>query len=626
MISKWGKETDINNVLSEYPRPSMVRDGYISLNGVWEYAISRREKVDIYDGEILVPFSPESYLSGVKRILQPYEYLHYKKVFTIPEGFKKSGILLHFGAVDQECRVYVNGVYEGVHKGGYLPFSFDITNELKDGENIITLTVADRTEKLPYARGKQRLKTTGRLASIFYTPQSGIWQSVWLESVESVYVRELKITPDYDNKKVILRVERGFAGKKAVFHVENGFNIYGNIQAKNEPRKNSKKDDTYNTEVIDELSIEIYDKGIKKASKGGKPGEDIEIDLEDFKPWSPENPYLYDVSVRLGDDIVRSYFGMRKFDIQNDGKGILRFFLNNKPYFFNGVLDQGYWPESLMTPPSDNAFISDIQSMKSLGYNTIRKHVKIEFERFYYHCDRLGMIVWQDMPNGGGDYNMYFVSYMPNIFGNLVRNIKDNFYTLFKRRSRAGRKLYYKELRGMIRHLYNFTCIAAWVPFNEGWGQFDAGKACELIKKLDKTRFINEACGWFDQGGGDMYSIHNYFRKLLIKKPQKDRVTVLSECGGYACPVKDHIFDEEIYGYRYYESGAELTDNYIRLFKEEIISNIKNGLSAAVYTQLSDIQKEVNGILTYDREKLKLDKERALEIHNALYEEFSRVT
>ena len=354
------------------------------------------------------------------------------------------------------------------------------------------------------------------------------------------------------------------------------------------------------------------------------PGQSLTVGLGDFHPWTPADPHLYDVEITLGKDKVTSYLGMRKLSTGMDKMGIRRFFLNNEPYFFNGLLDQGYWPDGLMTPPSDQALQYDIVKLKEMGYNTIRKHIKIEPERFYYHCDRLGMIVWQDMPNGGGDYDMVFVTYLPNASDRFARSVSDHHYGLFKRQDKEGRKQYHRDLQGMVRHLYDHPCIAVWVPFNEGWGQFDAGKATARLRKMDSGRLINEACGWFDQKGGDMYSIHNYRRKL-VTEPQKDRVVALTEYGGYTYPVEGHRACEKIFGYQHYGSKEELTANYRRLWEEEIYPNLERGLSAAIYTQTSDIEEEINGVMTYDRKVDKLIVEEVQALNRELYARFGEI-
>lgn len=606
LISRWGKEIDPGNILQEYPRPNLVRDSYFNLNGEWECRINESETADFYDETIIVPFSPESMLSGVGKIVMPHQRLHYRKKFTLPEGFKKSRVLLHFGAVDQECSVFVNGIRVGGHKGGYLPFHFDITDSLRQGENELTLSVTDRTEQSPHARGKQKLQKKGKYASLFYTPQSGIWKTVWMESVEKAYIEDVRITPLYDDSSVRFEITVLNACKTSGAETSGGKASGG--------------------ETSGTVSLAVLDRGgeIGQAEITVRQEKEIkkvisqEIKLDGFKPWTPDTPHLYDVIIRYGEDEVRSYFGMRKLSTGRDGKGILRFFLNNKPYFFNGILDQGYWPESLMTAPSDEALVYDIIKLKEMGYNTIRKHVKIEVERFYYHCDRLGMMVWQDMPNGGGEYNMVFVTHLPNASDRFARGVSDRHYGIFKRKDGEGRRQYYTDLKNMVSTLYNYPSIAVWVPFNEGWGQFDAAKATKEVREIDSGRLINEACGWFDQGGGDMYSIHNYRHKLKVK-PQQDRVVALTEYGGYAYPVEEHLSCKKEFGYQHYHSTEELTQNYKRLWEEEIYPNLQYGLCSAIYTQTSDIEEEINGVLTYDREIVKLDEDQVKEMNDKLY-------
>ena len=591
LATRWKNQVDTNNPLPEYPRPNMVRDSFLSLNGEWDYCINQQGKVAEYDGTIIVPFSPETALSGVQKIVMPEDYLHYRKVFRLPDGFKKDRVLLHFGAIDQECSVYLNGQLLGGHVGGYLSFSFDITDVLTDGENVLTLCVRDMTEKAPHARGKQKLVRKGGMSSLFYTPQSGIWKTVWLESVAKEYIESLKITPLYDEAAVKVEICIRNAGEEL---------------------RNAKVKVLDAGKVVAEATVDVV-----KA--------EALFPLKDFVSWTPENPHLYDLEVTYGEDKVTSYFGMRKFSVGKDKKGLLRFYLNNKPFFFNGVLDQGYWPESLMTAPTEEALKYDIVKLKDLGYNTIRKHIKIEPDRFYYLCDKLGMIVWQDMPNGGGNYNLLHVMYLTNVFPWYGRTIKDNHYGMFARKDENGRKQYYKDLKGMVEQLYNYPSIAVWVPFNEGWGQFDATKATELIRSLDNTRLVNEACGWFDQKGGDMYSIHNYLRKLKVK-PQRDRVVALTEFGGYAFPIPGHMACEKEFGYKHYKTKKELTANYKRLWEEEIYLNLEKGLSSAIYTQTSDIEEEINGLMTYDREGNKFEEEELKMLHRRLYEVFEIMT
>lgn len=586
--TRWAQKVNKDKVLPEYPRPNLVRDSFLNVNGLWEYGINRSRECAEYEGEILVPFSPETSLSGVDKIVTPEDFVHYRRTFTLPQGFQKERVLLHFGAVDQECEVLVNGKSVGEHKGGYLAFSFDITEFLCEGQNELTVCVWDKTEESAHARGKQKYKKGRLMSSLFYTPQSGIWKTVWLESVAEKYVTGVKITPLFDEAAVRICVHS-------------------------------------NHKSEEQVRVAIFDGVEQIAETEASIGKDIKIDLGDFRAWSPENPHLYDVRVTYGEDKVSSYFGMRKYEVRRDKHGILRFFLNNEPFFFNGVLDQGYWPESLLTAPTDEALVYDIQKIKDLGYNTIRKHIKVEPDRFYYHCDRLGMIVWQDMPNGGGDYNMLFVTYLPNILECAARGIRDRFYRIFKRKDAGGRAQYYQDLQGMIEQLYNYPCIATWVLFNEGWGQFDANKATKLARSLDNTRLINEACGWFDQKGGDMFTIHNYLRKLRVK-PQEDRVVALTEFGGYAFPVERHMATEKTFGYKSYRSKEELSQSYQKLWEEQIYPNVEKGLSSAIYTQTSDIEEEINGLMTYDREVDKFEEETLKEVHRKLYEVFREVT
>lgn len=577
---------DSTHIHQEYPRPQLVRDSYFNLNGEWEYGISSFAKSQYVQGKILVPFSPECQLSGVERVLQPDEYLVYRKEFILPENFLKDRVLLHFGAVDQECEVFLNHYLVGRHKGGYLAFCMDITDYLLPERNVLFVRVTDKTEYSAHARGKQKLNKRGRLSYLFYTPQSGIWKTVWMESVPEQYISELKITPMYDDSRVLFEFPKVISNKI--------------------------------------LSITILD-GNEIVWEHTQPAcTQITAQLQRIKPWTPDSPHLYDVIIRYGEDEVRSYFGMRKVSVGKDKRGILRFFLNNEPYFFNGVLDQGYWPESLLTPPSDEALQYDIIQLKEMGFNTIRKHIKIESDRFYYHCDKLGMLVWQDMPNGGGDYNMTFVTYLPNGVEAFGRRVKDNNYALFQRKDEIGRAQYYKDLKDMVCQLYNHPCVVEWTAFNEGWGQFDAAKATKLLRQFGGNRLINEACGWFDQGGGDIYSIHNYLRKLRVN-PQ-NRVVALTEFGGYAYEVENHTACQKKFGYQAYKSEGDLMVNYARLWEEEIYSNLEHGLSAAIYTQTSDIEEEINGFMTYDREVIKFDVEMVQEINQILYQKFREVT
>ncbi len=556
MLTVWGEKLDKNSVLQEYPRPQLVRDGYVNLNGVWDYAITESDSMpDSWDGKILVPFSPECELSGVGRILKPHEYLWYRRELEVPQH--KGRVILHFGAVDQTATVYVNGMEAVHHVGGYTAFECDIT-ELLSVKNELCVCVKDVSDESWHSRGKQRTKRGG----IWYSPQSGIWQTVWLECVPDCYVKNLRITPDFD------------AG-----HVEIIAETVG-------------RSDAY--AVFDGKSYPLP----------------CCIPVPDFEPWTPDTPKLYDFSVVCGEDKVDSYFAMRKFSVARDRDGISRLFLNNKPFFHNGLLDQGYWSDGMYTAPSDEALIFDIQTAKDMGFNMLRKHIKIEPMRWYYHCDRLGMLVWQDMINGGGEYNPVIIS-TPLVTG---IHLKDDRYKLFAREDEAGRKQYEVELFEMLHQLYNCPCISMWVPFNEGWGQFDAARIAKLVRDFDGTRTIDHASGWHDQKIGQTKSLHVYFKKYVHRQDKLGRAVLLSEFGGYNYYCDEHSFGETDFGYRRFKSIEALTEALRRLYGGQIRPAHEQGLAAAVYTQLSDVEDEVNGLISYDRKVVKISPETVREI------------
>ena len=579
LTTTWGEALDREHPLQEYPRPQLRRESYLNLNGPWEYAFTRENmEPEEYDGEIIVPFAPESELSGVGRTLRPGEYLWYHRSFTLPEGFHRGRVILHFGAVDQTARVWVNGVDACAHTGGYLSFSADITELLYDdgSENSIVVRVTDDTDKGFRTRGKQKLKKGG----IWYTPSSGIWQTVWCESVPENYIRSLFITPHPEQNSVELFVD----GE-------------GPCRA-----------------LIGDLAYDFY-AGAPALLKLG----------EQARLWSPEDPYLYELSLALGEDRVESYFAMRSFSVGEDAAGVKRLFLNGKPYFHNGVLDQGWWPDGLYTAPSDEALRFDIETAKAMGFNMLRKHVKIEPLRWYYHCDRLGLVVWQDMVNGGGRYNLWFVTYLTNVLQPLLRRFPDGkaCRRLLSRAKPAGREEYAHELADTVQALRCHPCIACWVPFNEGWGQFDAGKAVQALRALDGTRLVDEASGWFDRGGGDVHSIHNYFYPLRIRP--NVRTVALSEYGGIAWPMPGHEPPRKTYGYGTVRSRAELTGRYRDLQLKTILPQLRKGLSALVYTQLTDVEDEVNGLFTYDRRAIKPEAAAIRAVNEALEAEFEKV-
>ena len=585
--------------LAEYPRPAMRRDSCEILNGPWQYAITQTaEYPAAWQGSILVPYSPEAPASGVGRTLQPGQWLHYHRLFAPPAG-EGGRVLLHFGAVDYACAVQVNGHLAGGHRGGYWPFTLDITDLLNGtGRNSLWVAVQDPTGHGTQARGKQTLKPGG----MFYPAQSGIWQTVWLERVPDNYIQTLTVTPDYDARTVTVRVHTAKPG--------GAVNLWAMVRAGG-------------------VTI-AEDWGSDEADQDGEVT--LNIPEEHFFPWSPDTPFLYDLTVgttqgeEAGLDTVHSYFALRKWSCAPDAHGVLRFCLNDKPILLNGLLDQGYWPEGLYTPPSDAAVERELSEVKALGFNLLRKHAKIEPQRWYYHCDRLGLIVWQDIVNGGSTYNLWFVTYLTNVLQPLLRRFPDGkaAYSLLSRAKPAGREEYAHELADTVQALRCHPCIACWVPFNEGWGQFDAGKAVQALRALDGTRLVDEASGWFDQGGGDVHSLHNYFYPLRIR-PQK-RTVALSEYGGIAWPMPGHEPPHKTYGYGTAKDRQELTARYKKLQLKTVLPQLEKGLSALVYTQLTDVEDEVNGLFTYDRAAVKPDANAVRSVNAALAAEFARVT
>lgn len=550
MLTEFGEKIDKNCPLAEYPRPQFVRNSYINLNGCWKCEFSKSSELPSdFKTDITVPFSPETPISGVGRVLEPTEYLHYEKHFDIPSDFNKGRVFIHFGAVDQIADVYLNGVHIGSHSGGYTPFSFEITDNIKEGENRLNVTVRDFSDTKQYSRGKQKFNRGG----IWYSPQSGIWQTVWLESTPKEYLHSVKITPDFDNEQV-----------------------------------------RFDFKADAEVLVSVYDGDMLIAETAEKV-----VRIPNFKPWSPESPFLYNVVFSCGKDRVRSYFGMRKFSVGKDENGMPRLFLNNKPYFHNGLLDQGYYPDGFLTPPSYEAMEYDVKTVKKMGFNMLRKHIKIEPLLWYHYCDVNGILVWQDMVNGGGKYGLE-VSVLPFIGVNL----DDTNYKTFKRTDASQRESYYKELREMLDALYNCPCIAVWVPFNEGWGQFDSAKAYKFIKEFDKTRVVDSTSGWHDRGVTDVISKHIYFTPIKVKAGAKPYV--LSEFGGFSHRVNGHTFNNKMFGYKIYNSPESLAKAYKKTFEKVIIPQISKGLSATVYTQLTDVEDELNGLLTYDRKVVKI--------------------
>ena len=537
-----------------YPRPQMRRESWMNLNGEWDFSAEPQG----YIGKIQVPFCPESVLSGVREHFPEGSVLVYRRNLTLPENFHRGRVLLHIGAADQVADVYANGTHMTHHEGGYDAFTVDITDVLQQ-ENTLEIRCVDDLRDQTYPYGKQILPE--KRGGMWYTPVSGIWQSVWLECVPETYIRKL--------------------------HIENrGTSV------------------TITTEPALNGFVKVKDLGDFALENGT-----VTITPENPRFWSPEDPYLYDFVLAAGEDRIESYFAVRTLEVKKIGK-YPRLCLNGKPYFFHGLLNQGYWPAGLLTPPAPESYAEDILAMKALGFNTLRVHIKAETEEFYYQCDRLGMIVWQDMVNNS-DYQYFRDTVLPN--AGLQKWDDRNFH-----RDETSRAMFQKCAEAMVKQLKNHPSICLWTIFNEAWGQFDSDNVYEWFRTLDDTRFIDSTSGWFRREKSDVDSRHVYFRKVKLKGDGK-KPLILSEFGGKTCKVEGHVFNpDKIYGYGGYQTLAELNDAVEKLYREEVLPCIEKGLCAAIYTQLSDVEDEINGLLTYDREVCKLRPETMLSVAEAL--------
>ncbi|MBE5750947.1 MAG: glycoside hydrolase family 2 [Clostridiales bacterium] len=560
---------------SQHPFPQAKRENWLCLNGKWNLQKLRGESV-VFDGKILVPFSPETLLSGIENFrLESGETLVYSRSVVIDERFLNGAIKLHFGAVDSEAEVFFNGEKVAVHRGGFTAFSTLLENA-RAGENELVVKCRDEGTRNGGAFGKQKDKRGG----IWYTPQSGIWQTVWLEFMPKTHITGLRFTPNFTDKNVRVQSNCGDEWQK----------------------------------------ITVYDNGTEILRERYQSETDLRYD---FEPWSPENPKLYDcVITSATGDKIESYFAFRAFGKTRDEQGVARLTLNGKPYFFNGVLDQGYWSDGMLTYPCDQAAWEELKLLKDMGFNTVRKHIKIEPMRWYYHCDRLGLVVWQDFVNGGGDYKWSHIALLPF----LGFKHRDDDYAYFARNDADGRAEFAHAVDETVSKLYNCPCIGLWTIFNEGWGQFDSAHFTEYVRSLDNTRIIDSVSGWHDQGVGktELKSLHTYY--TLLRVPKDSRPVVLSEFGGYSMKCAGHVFDEEKeFGYKKFRSFETLGAAVEKLYLKKVLPLIKKGLCGCIYTQVSDVEEEINGLVTYDREIVKIPVEFMKKINAEITAEANKV-
>jgi len=567
--TEWANKVKPENVLPEYPRPVMERTEWKNLNGLWDYAIlpAGQAEPSAFDGKILVPFAVESSLSGVQKKVGEKNELWYKRTFTIPSNWKGKNVLLNFGAVDWKAEIFINDIKIGAHTGGYTPFSFDVTPFLKPGDQKLVVKVWDGTERGFQPHGKQVSRPEG----IWYTSVTGIWQTVWLEPVNEGHIAAVKPVADIDNNRMSVDVL------------------------------------TENTRSSDIVEVKILSEGNLIASAKAVPSQTLTLNIPDAKLWSPESPFLYDMEINLYangkiTDKVKSYCAMRKVSTQRDENGIVRLQLNNKDYFMFGPLDQGWWPDGLYTAPTDEALAYDIQKIKDFGFNMIRKHVKVEPARWYTHCDQIGILVWQDMPSGGRSPQWQ------------SRNYFDG--TEMKRTPESEAN-YRKEWKEIIDFASVYPSVVVWIPFNEAWGQFKTQEIAEWTKAYDPSRLVNPASGGNFYHTGDILDLHNYPNPDMYFY-DAERATVLGEYGGIGYPVDGHLWQtDRNWGYVQFKSSKEVTDEYIK-FAEQLKKMIKSGFSAAVYTQITDVEGEVNGLMTYDRKVVKMEEDRIRKVNREI--------
>jgi len=583
IVTRWAKQVTPENVWREYPRPQLVRSQWRNLNGLWDFALQPRASGEpaAYQAKILVPFCVESALSGVGKDVTPADRIWYRRQFDVPKAWSGRNVILHFEAVDWSAAVWVNGAFAGAHKGAYDRFSFDITAYLKkSGPQTLVVCVDDPTSLGTQARGKQQMPQQG----IWYTPVSGIWQTVWIEPVAAAAaIKEVKIIPDLDSRTVTV-IPMLFAPTEKEYMVD----------------------------------VTVLDNGRQVATAQVRADGAVSINLQNPKLWSPDEPFLYDLELKLHQDgrtldKLQSYFGMRKISLGDGPHGKIMH-LNDKPLFHYGTLDQGWWPDGLHTPASDAAMKYDIQVTKDMGFNMIRKHIKVEPDRWYSWCDRIGIMVWQDMPSG-----MVVIPKTGNERPLHVQHVKRTGPDL-ERRSAEGAQFEW-ELRRMIDLRYNAPSIIMWVPFNEGWGQYDTARISNSIKAYDPTRLVNAVSGWALRPCGDIHDIHSYQKKVTVPEILQHRASVVGEYGGIGYPVKGHQWNPKMrnWGYQTYQSAEELLENYIAKFSQ-IVEMKAKGVSGAVYTQTTDVEGEVNGLMTYDREVIKIDPAKLKQLHSVLYE------